>query len=175
MNSFITKIMVMAVGIPIAMVTIIGVVSFIMYRLYPIFDSLMKKADEEARHISNPFWPKINTTKAARIVARNTSEVTFIIAGMTAVFTIFKIQSVSYSAFIDIGVLIIIGFCIRKMSRIAAVIGFCFYLIAKIFTFIHFPFFGNAAFFMIFILAFANGIRATFNYHKFIRDESASH
>ena len=165
MDPFLKRTIIFCLGIPFAMVTFLGIIGFIVYRLYPIFDKLMKRADEEAKYISNPFWPTISTPEAAKIVARNTSEVTFIIAGVTTVFAIFGFLGISYLALIDSGILIIIGICIRKMSRIAAVFGFCFYIIAKALTFIQFPFIGNTAIMLIFLLAFINGIRATFKYH----------
>jgi len=174
MNPSSVEIIKIIIGVPVMIVTLTGVLGFIVYRLYPFFDMLSKRADEQRKYISNPFWPKINTVETAKIVARNTSEITFLIAGITTVYTIFKIQSVSYLAIFDISVLIVIGFFIRKMSRIAAIIGFCLYISSKIVTFMKFPFIGSTAFLIIFMLAFINGIRATFNYHRLINDDPTS-
>lgn len=168
------RMIVFAIGLPFAFVTFVGILGFIVYRLYPLFDKLMNKADAEAKYISNPFWPTINSTEAAKIVARNTSEVTFIIAGVTTIFAIFNIFGTEHVALIDSAILVLIGFFIRKMSRAAAIIGFLFYLTAKILAFIKFPFVLNTAILVVFLLAFVNGIRATFKYHMLNKGEAVS-
>lgn len=173
MEPIIKTILLMGVGVPIAMVTAVGIIGFVIYRLYPIFGKLAKRIDEESKHITNPFWPKIETTQGAKIVARNTSEVTFLMAGIIAVFAIFGVLGTSLFALVDSGIWIIIGFCIRKMSRAAALVGFCVFVIAKIIAFIKFPFIGNTAFLILFLLSFINGIRATFKYHVLTNERIA--
>ncbi len=174
MNPIVTQIIFMAVGIPIGMFTAIGALAFIFNRIVPLLDKLSKKYsnDDKDIEISNPIWPKIDSLEVAKVVARNTSEVTFLIAGITATFAIFGIFNTDKLALVDAGIYFLIGIFIRKMSRVAALVGLIIFVITKVIVAIKFfPFIFSPVFLIIFILAFINGVRATFGHHKLSKIE----
>ncbi|MFD3157363.1 hypothetical protein ACFIJ5_10950 [Haloimpatiens sp. FM7330] len=76
------------------------------------------------------------------------------------------ILDVDYWTFIDVGLVLIIAFGIHKMSRIAAILGLVFYTAEKVMAIVLSG--GRFSFLIIvFIIAYIEGIRGTFAYHKY--------
>lgn len=123
----------------------------------------------------NEFWPAIDSPTMARNVARQGVWAASLVAVITTVMIfvaagdVVDLPPVSAWAFVDVGLFVAIAIGIHKMSRFAAVSGFALYLLGRIYVWSHTGA-GNDVFIsVLFFLAFLNGIRATFAYHRLRR------
>lgn len=149
----------------IGCIVLVGFIfSKIMNKGFSISEKLEKKMSK-GKNI-DPFWPTIKDKETATIVAKNASYFVFFIAFLTAIFSIFQLFGASTLGLIDAALFCIIGFGLYKLSRIAAVAGLSIYLLGKVYALITYLAIPQAFWVILILLAYINGIRATFAYHK---------
>ena len=127
------------------------------------------------------FWISIDSIESARTAARQGVWAAGLVAAITAVLAVISMTTggmpagfphVNAWAFWDVGFFVAVAWGIHKMSRVAAVIGLVLYLIEQIIMRVSYPEMSTRGlvFVGLFIFAFINGIRGTFAYHAFRRD-----
>ena len=118
----------------------------------------------------NWLWPDITDLESAAAAGREGAAVAFVVAGITAVFAVlsyFHVANVlSPWALIDAGVMAILGFFIRRMSRAAAVIALVWFIAARIQGAITHGLVGNIVLGIILLTGFVSGVRGTIAYHR---------
>ncbi|NEQ31463.1 MAG: hypothetical protein F6K04_10725 [Leptolyngbya sp. SIO4C5] len=123
----------------------------------------------------NALWPPINTPAEAKQVAKQGFWAAVCVATLTAIFALVAIalgesildMPIDAWSFVDVGIFIAIALGIRKLSRIAAILGLIFYVLGQIYMWTTVGFQPNGIPIMaILVMAFINGIRGTFAYHR---------
>ncbi len=121
----------------------------------------------------NHYWPAIPDAAAARKVARQAFWGAVVICLITAVFATLALYraregNVTAYSYVDAAAFAVIALGIWKMSRVAAVAGLVLYLIERIVGWTGVQNLGYMFIILAFTLAFVNGVRATFAYHRFM-------
>ena len=127
----------------------------------------------------NRYWPQIADRETARRVARQAFWGAVLVSGITAVFATLaafgtSLAGVGTSAFGDAALFGFIALGIWRMSRVAAVSGLVLFVLERIWMWRDNPRAGNIIVAVLFTVAFANGVRATFRYHRLLAAESTS-
>ena len=125
----------------------------------------------------NWIWPEIDDLDTAKRVSHSAAACAFFIAFVTGVVVYLQttgrlklFAGIGAEAYVDAGLFFLIGVGLLRKSRIAAVTGLIVYIAEQFYMMKSGM--GRASFVMVvFILAFANAIRATFSYHEFKREE----
>lgn len=133
--------------------------------------------DRSSKKKQNIFWPEIDSKETAREVANQGFWAAIVVAVVTTIVilitmaagTLEDIPPIDAWAFIDVGIFVAIALGIRKMSRIAAVSGLVVYLIERIYALSYTGGGGGLFIAIALILAFINGVRGTFAYHRLRR------
>jgi hypothetical protein len=122
----------------------------------------------------NWLWPAITDLESAAATGRDGAAVAFAVAGITAIFAVlayFHVLNVlSPWALIDAGVMAVLGFFIRRMSRAAAVAALMWFIGARIQGAITHSLAANVMLGLILLVGFISGIRGTFTYHRLAKD-----
>jgi hypothetical protein len=125
----------------------------------------------------------VTDLESARSAGKQGAFAAFFGAGATALFAAIAMANpqamqdigIDAWAFLDAGLFLGLGIGIWRMSRVCAVLGLTFFLVEKLFMFASNP--GNASkgviMVIILVLAYINGIRGTFAYHRLRNDASA--
>jgi len=139
---------------------------------------------QQSSNKAHIFWPAMTNTAEAKQVAKQGFWAAIVVAVITAAFTIGTIamgslvpgMPINAWSFIDVGIFTAIALGIRKLSRIAAILGFVLYLSSQLslLTAIG-PQLARLPIFILLITAFLNGIRGTFQYHKFRKTYAENH
>jgi hypothetical protein len=119
----------------------------------------------------NWLWPDITDLESAAAAGREGAAAAFVIAGLSAIFAVlayFNLLNVlSPWAWIDAGVMAVLGFFIRRMSRLAAVAALAWFVGARIQGAITHSLASNLLLGLILLAGFISGVRGTFAYHRF--------
>jgi hypothetical protein len=118
----------------------------------------------------NWLWPDITDLESAAAAGREGAAVAFVVAGITTIFAVlaaFRVANVlSRWALIDAGVMAILGFFIRRMSRAAAVTALVWFIAARIQGAITHSLASNLLLGLILLAGFISGVRGTFASHR---------
>ena len=132
------------------------------------------------------FWIAINSKETARQVSRQAVWAAGLVAVITAAFAAFSISQqgtlpdnfpkADAWAFWDAGFFAAIAWGIYKMSRVAAVAGLVLYVAEQILMRMDNPKASGSGIFLavVIVLAFINGVRGTFAYHRFHRTSTGA-
>ena len=120
------------------------------------------------------YWPKLRNMADAAQAANGGFWAAIICAAFTAVFatislfTKSSIAGIDAAAYIDAVLFAIIAWRIRRRSKAFAIIGLCLFVIEKIHQYATQPSLAVFGIFMtvILLLAFINGVRGTFAFHR---------
>lgn len=123
----------------------------------------------------NSLWPKIESPEAAKSAMKNAASASFIIVAVTGTVAVLAIilghpiLGISGSALVDAGLFALIGWRIRKHSRIAAVLGLLLYLLEAGQRFVSSggsaPAAGSVVT-VLFIIYFIHGVRGAMYLHQ---------
>lgn len=120
---------------------------------------------------SNWIWPQIEDADSARSAAHQGMYAALFVVIGTSILLILSTQGINplnltLFSLVDVAIFGLVAWRIRVMSRPAAILGLAFYILGQIITIAQFGF--RTSILPIFItLAFINGIRGTFAYHKY--------
>ncbi|HEU5232342.1 MAG TPA: hypothetical protein VFU50_05755 [Terriglobales bacterium] len=123
----------------------------------------------------NSLWPKIESPEAAKSAMKNAASASFIIVAVTGTVAVLAIMlghailGIGGSALVDAGLFALIGWRLRKHSRIAAILGLLLYLLEAGQRFVSSA--GSSAtagsvVTILFILYFINGVRGAMYLHQ---------
>ncbi len=126
---------------------------------------LADSTPRSSSRLKDLFWPDLSNEVSSLTVCHSASGACFVIAGMTALVSLF----VSYAALLDAALFALIGLGLRKGSRTAAVAGLLLYLAEIVFTYTSGQPPSVVAFFITVILF--NSVRASFAYQKFRKND----
>jgi hypothetical protein len=124
-------------------------------------------------------WPAVDTPEQAVRAARRGMWAAVLVAGVTALAAGLALSGgepvagVDGSAFVDAVLFGVIGWGIRRLSRVAAVAGLVLYLLERAYMWAE----GgdtNIAFAIILSFCFVTGIRGTFAHHRLATDAAAA-
>jgi hypothetical protein len=121
--------------------------------------------------LQETWWPSIQDQQTARKVARQAFWAAIVVAAITTVFAALAMAGTSLGgttagAFVDAAIFALVAIGIWKMSRTAAVAGLAIFALEKILMFQSLQKPGNLFVAIAILFGFANGVRATFAYHK---------
>jgi hypothetical protein len=126
----------------------------------------------------NWLWPQIQDKEDAKKAAHGAAGMAFFVAIVTSIIAFLemtgrlKLFGLGPEAFIDAGLFFGIGVGLLFHSRIAAVVGLILYVVEQVFMLKSGA--GKPSIAMIlFTLAFINGVRGSFAYHRMKKEESA--
>ena len=123
----------------------------------------------------NSLWPKIESPEAAKSAMKNAASASFIIVAVTGTVAVLAIilghpiLGINGSALVDAGLFALIGWRLRKHSRIAAILGLLLYLLEAGQRFVSGAGSSAAAgsvVTILFILYFINGVRGAMFLHQ---------
>ncbi len=123
--------------------------------------------------LQETWWPSIHDGQTARKVARQAFWAAIIVVVITAVFAALAMAGsplggITAGAFVDAAIFGLVAVGIWRMSRIAAVAGLAIFALEKVLMFQSLQRPGNLLVAIALLFAFANGVRATFAYHKLL-------
>jgi hypothetical protein len=123
------------------------------------------------------YWPTIDNIDTAREAALTGSYVAFLVAGLTGAFALlsaFRILNwIDPWALIDAVVFTALGFLIRRMSRVAATAALILFLFERVYEASARGWKASVGLLAaILVIRFASGIRGTFAYHRYKRQEA---
>jgi hypothetical protein len=111
------------------------------------------------------WWPEIIDPKSAGAAAKAGAMGAFLCVGATVLMVLLK--QAPMSAYLDAGIFLILGLMILRMSRVAAVTALVFFVLERFYaSFAHGLSAAIGAVAIVVLLAFLNGVRGTFAYHR---------
>jgi hypothetical protein len=114
--------------------------------------------------------PMIMDARSAKDVARWGYYAAFVVAALTALYSLLSLAGLHHSALVDAVLFVIIGIGIRKMSRFAAIAGLLLYLSEVAWRFQYFGVKSLAPLTLLWtgvlIFCFVQGIRGTYAYRR---------
>jgi len=118
------------------------------------------------------WWPDIRDRETARKTARQAIWAAIFVVVVTLVFATLaafgtSVAGISPAAFLDAAIFGIIAIGIWRMSRVAAVAGLVLFVLERLLMFPENHSTGSLIVGIAIAIAFANGVRATFAYHRF--------
>lgn len=127
---------------------------------------------------SNVFWPRITDLQSASAASDLGFWAAVAVAALTAVFATIAIVAgtdilaLDAWAYVDAVLFALIAWRIKRRSRVFAVAGLCLFIVEKVVQFSQpeIPSSG-AVMAVLFLLFFVGGVRGTFAFHRFSRDE----
>ena len=124
----------------------------------------------------NGLWPEIRDEDSARYAAKQGMVGALVVAGVTALVSFLGTMGFSLWSLLDAAVFVAIGVGIWRMSRAAAVAGLVVFLIERVQMAAAHPDQASKGVVMgvIITIAFINGIRGTFAYHRFTRPAAST-
>jgi hypothetical protein len=117
-------------------------------------------------------WPKISDAESARRAAMRGCWAAVISAVVTALvvaaglYGLETVQGVDAYALVDVALLVLLAWGIRKMFRTAAVIALVYFVGSKVLLYSANGV-GNPIVFIVFCLLYINGVRGTYAYRQF--------
>ena len=128
---------------------------------------------------TNVFWPKINDLPSASAASDLGFWAALAVALITAVFATIAlvantdILAINAWAYFDAVLFALIAWRIKRRSRAFAVAGLCLFIIEKIVQFSQPEVASSGAVMaVLFLLLFISGVRGTFAFHRFSREEA---
>lgn len=125
----------------------------------------------------NWIWPDIDDIDTAKNISHNAAGCAFFVAIVTAVIVYLQttgrldiFKGIGAEAYVDAGLFFILGAGLLRKSRIAAIAVLLLY-IAEQYYMMKSGMGRGSLVMIIFILVFANSIRATFSHHEFKKEE----
>jgi hypothetical protein len=124
------------------------------------------------------YWKEIEDKDSAADATKAAVGISYFIAvvtGLMAVLTLVyskPILGLSGWALVDAGLFAVIGWRIGRLSRAWAVVGLALYLL-EVLDSIGRHGFGFSVVSIAFIIAYVNGLRGVFAYHKYVKQEAA--
>ena len=129
------------------------------------------------RSFRDSYWPRVTDVASAREVAHRAASVAIIIAGFTALFAglaafgIPMIPGIDQWAFVDAVIWGAVAAGIWRMSRGAAIAGLVAIVLEYVVLWDREVGIAHLIVTVALVLAFLNGLRATFAYHRLRRSE----
>jgi hypothetical protein len=121
--------------------------------------------------LKNRWWPEIKDRDTARKVARQAFWAAIFVVGVTTLFATLAVFGTSFAgttpaAYIDAAVMGVIAIGLWRMSRTAAVAALVLFIVERILGAEDGIKPGSVFLMIVLLIAFANGVRATFAYHR---------
>jgi hypothetical protein len=123
------------------------------------------------------YWPVIYNKETARKAALQGAQASFIVAGLTALLVLLAVLNIakifSPEALVDAAIFAVLGLLARRMSRVAAVSALALFILERAYTAYTrgvTPVMGIVA--LVLLLAFISGVRGTFAYHRFQKQQA---
>jgi len=127
---------------------------------------------------NNIFWPRITDLASASAASDLGFWAAVAVAAITAVFATIAlvantdILAINAWAYIDAVLFGLIAWRIKRRSRVFAVAGLCLFIVEKIVQFSQPEVASSGAVMaVLFLLLFVGGVRGTFAFHRFSREE----
>jgi len=116
-------------------------------------------------------WPTILDRQTARKIAREAFWAAIIVVVITVAFATLAVFGTSLAgigpaAFVDAAIFGVVAAGIHRMSRVAALAGLIIFGLEKLLMIDQMLSLGNIIMAIALLFAFANGVRATFAYHR---------
>ena len=132
----------------------------------------MSNADSRFRRT---WWPTLDNSESAKGATREGAWAALIVAVGTALIATLNIEGVTNNfmgenawAYVDASAFLILSILVFRFSRIAALLALIFYLGERISILVNVPYArSNLLVAAIFVMAFVNGIRGAFAWHRF--------
>lgn len=123
------------------------------------------------------WWPDITDRETARKVSRQAFWAAIVVVGITVVFATLaafgtSVAGITPGALLDAAIFGFIAVGIWNMSRVAAVAGLVLFGLERVLMARDNPRGGGLIVAIALLFAFANGVRATFAYHKLLERET---
>ena len=127
---------------------------------------------ESQATLKEKWWPEIRDRETARKTARQAFWAAIVVIAVTLAFATLaalgtSVAGISPAAFVDAAIFGVIAIGIRRMSRVAAVAGLVLFVLERLLMLPENHGMGSLIVGVAITLAFANGVRATFAYHRF--------
>jgi hypothetical protein len=124
--------------------------------------------------MNSQWWPSVTYREGARDAARLGAGAAAFVAGVTALFGVLAIFGIeilpgfSRISLLDSGLFAIVAWRTYKMSRAWAVVGLVMFVAGRVIAFYHSDVTAISGLFvgLLLLLAFWNGVRGTFAYHR---------
>jgi hypothetical protein len=128
------------------------------------------------------WWPPVTYREGAREAARLGAGAAAFVAGVTALFSVLAIfgaqifTGFSPTSLVDAGLFAIVAWRTYRMSRSWAVVGLSLFIVERAYSIYAHGMTAMAGFVVgiLLLLAFVNGVRGTFAYHKMVTQPSRS-
>ncbi len=118
---------------------------------------------KEARSVAL-IWPKIRDDSVARILAYRCAFLSILFGCIGVIIALTRQPGVERLRLIDGFILMIIGYGVQRMSRVAAVSGLLFYVIGRVHLMLSGRPYSGILTLVVFGLFYVNAIRASFRY-----------
>ena len=146
------------------MVALLIIVSRVMNKAEDISEKNEKKVSK-GKSI-DPVWPNIENKEIAKLVAKRNSYNFFILAFLTIVLSFMIYDGAGIIILLEAVLLIIVGLGILVLSRFFVVAAFALYVLIATYSITVYHLMPSIIWIIVVTLAYVNGIRAVFSYHK---------
>jgi hypothetical protein len=139
---------------------ILWLMAWLLKKAEPSIDREVQRSLKEP--YTNPLWPDLSTRDRAKKIARGAGFLCFMVAGFYGVFVV--MGSTTRSALLDASLFAAIGIGLMFCSRFAAISGLVLYVAEQVWAITHGGIPNPIS--LLWILALAQGVRASFAYHR---------
>ena len=109
-------------------------------------------------------WPSLGTLASARVASRQGMWAAWIVAATTASASLLGLGGLTAWGLVDAALCILVGYGIRRDSRVAAILGLTYFTLATVSRMAHMGAGGILT--PVIFLLFLNGVRGTFAVHR---------
>jgi len=130
---------------------------------------------------NNLWWPDTGNLEGARAACAAAATGAFIVAGVTGIIAVIAIarssavMGIDGFAFLDVGIFAVLGFFLRRHSRVAAVLALAMFVAEKISMALKTGGITGWPLAIVLLLCFISGVRGSFGFHRLnAREKPAS-